>query len=74
MNQHSLHYPIAVLISTHQHSICWDATFLNLIPLRFGSLFIALQLQADDVIINPFPSQVGGLRYDGEAFSIYTKF
>ena len=62
-----------VLISTNQYSICWDVTFLDSIPLGFGWLLIALQLQADNAFIDPFPSQVGGLWCGEEVSSIHTK-
>ena len=48
----------AVLIFTHQHPICWDTTFLDSILLEFWSPLIALQLQADDAFINPFPARL----------------
>ena len=63
----------AILISTHQHPICWDATFLDSILLGFGSPLIVLQLQANDTFINLFSSQVGSLRCSKEAFLIYIK-
>ena len=67
------HHPTAVLISTHQHPICWDATFFDSIPLRFGSPLIALQLRLDDTFIDPFPSLVSSLRFGKKAFLIHTK-
>ena len=73
VGKRSLHYPTAVLISTHQYPIDWDATFFDSISLGFGSPLIALQLWADDAFINLFLSQVGGLRCGGEASSIHTK-
>ena len=73
IEKRSLRYPTTVVISTHQHPICWDATFHDSIPLGFGSLLIALQMQADDAFIDLFPSKVGGLRYGKEMSLIYTK-
>ena len=62
-----------VMISIHQHPICWDTTFFNLISLGFGLFLIALYLQTDDVVIDLFFSQVGGLQCDGKAFLFHTK-
>ena len=73
IGKRSLHHPTAVLISTHQHPICWDITFFDLIPLGFESPLIALQLQADDVFIDLFSSQIGSLRCGKEASLIHTK-
>ena len=58
VGKRSLRHPIAVLTSTHQYPIYWDATFFDSIPLGFGSLFIVLQLRADDVFINLFPARL----------------
>ena len=57
VGKHSLRHPTAVLTSTHQHPICWDATFLDSILLGFRLPLIALQLRADDAFINPFPAR-----------------
>ena len=69
----SLHYPTTVLISIHQHLIYWDAVFLDLILFGFELPFIALHLQVDDTVIDPFLSQVGCLRYDRKASLIHIK-
>ena len=73
VGKHSLHHPIAVSFSTYQHPICLDVTFFDSISFRSGSLFIALQLQADDKVINLFPSQVIGLQCGKETTLIHTK-
>ena len=73
VGKHSLRHPTAVSISTHQHPICWGATFFDLILLGFEPPLIALQLRADDAFIDPFSSQVGGLRCGEEASLIHTK-
>ena len=47
------------LLSSYHLPICWETTFLDLIPLETGSFLIALQLQANDwVILQINPSQV----------------
>ena len=58
VGKRSLYHLTTVSISTHQHPICWDATFFHLFPLGFGSPLIALQLQADDAFINLFPAKL----------------
>ena len=73
VGKHSLCYPTVISISTHQHLICWNAIFFDPILLGFRPPLIALQLRADDAFIDPFSSQVGGLRCGEEASSIHTK-
>ena len=68
-----IQYLTAVSIFTHQYLICWDAIFLDLIPLGFELPLIVLQLRANNALIDPFASQVGGLRYGKDVFLIYTK-
>ena len=47
------------LLSSYHLLICWETTFLDLIPLGTGSFLIALQLRANDwVILQINPSQV----------------
>ena len=47
------------LLSSYHLPICWEMTFLDLIPLETGSSLIALRLRANDwVILQINPSQV----------------
>ena len=47
IEKHSSCHSTVVSIPIHQYSICWDATFLDSIPLGFEFPLIALQLQAN---------------------------
>ena len=53
--------------------MCLDAIFFDPILLGFGPPLIALQMRADDAFIDPFSSQVGGLRCGEEESSIHMK-
>ena len=63
-----------VLIFTHQYPIYWDAIFFDSILLEFRSPFIAFQLRANDMVIDPFSSEVGDLQCSREVSSVHTKF
>ena len=70
--KHTICHLIVVLTSTYLNSICWDAIFFDSILLAFESLFIALQLQANNAVINPFPAKLVAYGVTKKCFQ-YTK-